>query len=89
MKQKLPRVIPTNSINNFKTNKNRRHKKKYLLDDMKLVTLFFLLFFQMPMEMAEKINEISDPDVFIHDFVENSNSLFSNITTHPANRRSK
>lgn len=47
----------------------------------------------MSMEMAEKINEVSDVDVFIHDFVDLTNSL-SNISSssldfHPANRRSK
>jgi hypothetical protein len=42
----------------------------------------------MPMELADKINEINDLDVFIHDFVDETNSL-SNVSsiTHPAARR--
>jgi hypothetical protein len=45
--------------------------------------------FQMPMELADKINEISDVDVFVHDFVDTTNSLsnVSSLETHPANRR--
>lgn len=45
----------------------------------------------MPMELAEKINEISDIDVFVHDFVDSTNTLSSNSSLgfHPANRRSK
>lgn len=45
----------------------------------------------MPMELAEKINEISDIDVFVHDFVDTTNSLSSNssLDFHPANRRSE
>ncbi|XP_070497514.1 uncharacterized protein [Chironomus tepperi] len=44
---------------------------------------------EMPMELAEKINEISDVDIFIQDFVDTTNSL-SNVSstfTHPANRK--
>lgn len=43
----------------------------------------------MPMELAEKINEINDVDIFIHDFVEDTNSLSNTTATgmHPANRR--
>lgn len=45
----------------------------------------------MPMELADKINEINDIDVFVHDFVDDTNSLsnISSITQHPANRRRK
>lgn len=45
----------------------------------------------MPMELAEKINEINDVDVFIHDFVDDTNSLsnMSSLVQHPANRRRK
>lgn len=44
------------------------------------------------MELAEKINEIDDMDVFVHDFVDTTNSLsnISSLTAHPAvNRKSK
>lgn len=43
----------------------------------------------MPMELAEKINEVSDIDIFINNFVETTNSL-SNISssdTYPVRRR--
>lgn len=44
----------------------------------------------MPMQLADEINEIDDPDVFVHNFVDDTNSL-SNITSieHPASRRRK
>ncbi|KAG5676885.1 hypothetical protein PVAND_006689 [Polypedilum vanderplanki] len=45
---------------------------------------------EMPMELAEKINEVSDIDIFIHDFVDTTNSL-SNVSTiysHPSSRSS-
>lgn len=60
----------------------RHHVNKYLMN-------FFLL--QMPMELAEKINEINDVDVFIHDFVDDTNSLsnMSSIAQHPSNRKRK
>lgn len=44
---------------------------------------------EMPMELADKINEVSDVDVFIHDFVDMTNSL-SNVSStysHPGNRK--
>ncbi|CRL08719.1 CLUMA_CG021292, isoform A [Clunio marinus] len=44
---------------------------------------------EMPMEIAEKINEISDVDEFIHEFVDDSISL-SNASSsyeHPSSRR--
>lgn len=43
------------------------------------------------MELAEKINAINDVDVFIHDFVDETNSLsnVSSISQHPASRRSE
>ena len=45
----------------------------------------------MPMELAEKINEITDVDVFIHDYVDTTNSLsnVSSLYSHPGNRKSK
>lgn len=42
----------------------------------------------MPMELAEKINAIDDVDVFIHDFVDFSNSL-SNISSIQQDRTSR
>jgi len=44
---------------------------------------------EMPMELADKINQVNDVDIFIHDFVDDSMSL-SNTTTlsqHPASRK--
>lgn len=44
----------------------------------------------MPMELADKINEINDVDDFIHDFVDVTNSLGNaSSITHPASRRRK
>lgn len=45
----------------------------------------------MPMELAERINEIADVDVFVHDYVDTTNSLsnVSSLYSHPANRKSK
>lgn len=45
----------------------------------------------MPMELADKINEINDIDIFVHDFVDDTNSLsnMSSIVQHPGNRRRK
>lgn len=43
------------------------------------------------MELADKINEISDIDLFVQNFVDETNSLsnISSLDFHPANRRSK
>ena len=61
-----------------------RHRVKILKEEInyRLVINFFF-FFQMPMELADKINEIEDIDDFLHDFVD-SNSL-ENLTSlaHP------
>lgn len=45
----------------------------------------------MPMELAERINEINDVDVFIHDFVDETNTLsnVTSLTQHPASRNSE
>lgn len=43
----------------------------------------------MPMEMAEKIDEIFDVDVFIENFVDTTNSLSNVSSLSNANRRSK
>jgi hypothetical protein len=43
----------------------------------------------MPMELADKINEISDVDEFMHDFVDSNSLTNVSILSHPANRQSE
>ena len=45
----------------------------------------------MPMELADKINQVNDVDVFIHNFVDDSVSLsnVSRLEQHPASRKRK
>lgn len=45
----------------------------------------------MPMQLADEINEIDDPDVFVHNFVDDTKSLLNmtSIAQHPASRRRK
>lgn len=61
----------------------RHHALKYLV----------FLSFQMPMDLADKINDVDDVDVFIHDFVfegdTNSLSNMSSLVQHPADRKRK